>query len=196
MAVLSSLMSLCRSRDLCFFTERGSPGHPRPRHALTEAPGGSRILWETMGLGRLESALSLVLSLGTGVGEPSCQPHASPSVASWFTWLQGQVCGSPRSARPCLPLGSPPSCQGLLPPSGFLLRPVSLSCQAPGSRQLPAGSLGSGHGDITRPFQTTADGGPSGCFSLHPQPHRQPRCGPGQSWSGKPSLPSTPFSQN
>lgn len=122
-------------------------------------------------------------------------PHGLKSVAA------------PGRAQLCLPLGSPPSCQGPLPQSRFLLRLV-LRLSGSWQQTASAGSLGSLAQAITGPFQSTADWGTSRYFpsfesgfsSLLPAlPSAVPRyeaadwvraevCGSGQFLSSKPTF--------
>lgn len=66
-------------------------------------------------------------------------PHGLKSVAA------------PGRVQSCLPLGSPSSCQGLLPQSRFLLRLV-VRLSSSWQQTAPAGSLGSLAQAITGPF--------------------------------------------
>lgn len=92
-------------------------------------------------------------------GKRGALQEVSPMLA--LVWFPGSPHGlksvaAPGRAQPCLPLGSPSSCQGLLPQSRFLFR---LVLRPAGSWQQtsPGGSLGSLAQAITGPFQTTAD---------------------------------------
>lgn len=80
---------------------------------------------------------------------------------------------------------------------GCCLRLGSFSGRFPEAvRLLAAGSLAIRHRDFSRPFRPWPTWNPVSVPLSIPSPYHQPRCGPGQSSSAKPSLPSTPFSQN
>lgn len=172
---LSSLMSLCRSRDLCFPIDFGSPGRRRHGHVLTEAFG-----WLRDTCGRLEGQASWNHPYdGPGPRARGGPSHTSPSVASWwYTGLEVKRRQPCANGLPCLS-GSLPSCQGLLPQSQFLLKLVSRLSDsrqqtAPGRQPWESG-VGAPRG-LSRPLTT---GEPISIFpaprvASSPQPYQQP----------------------